>query len=261
MIKVIKVLLRPAVKFLEIFGFNLQKILALRNYSKYCKHRKEFQRLGGNITRRYAILSDFTDQAGSAKGHYFHQDLLVASLIFKNKPHRHIDIGSRIDGFVAHVAAYREIEVIDIRDLESTGHKNIVFKKADLMDDDSSPKDITDSLSCLNAIEHFGLGRYGDPLDPIGHIKGFRNMLKMVKPNGTLYISVPIGRCNEVHFNAHRIFDPTDIFNWSDEKGSLRLDRFDYVDDAGKLNQRIDINTEKIDVAFGCGIYSFTKLF
>lgn len=256
----LKRLLKPVILLLLTLGFNRRARLALRNYLKYNKHYTEFRRLGGNITHHYVILKDFADQAGAAKGHYFHQDLLVASLIHQKKPIRHIDIGSRVDGFVAHVAAYRLIEVIDVRDLDDTGHKNIMFSKADLMTDKESLYGITDSLSCLHAIEHFGLGRYGDPVDPHGHIKGFNNMLKMLKPHGTLYISFPIGTQNEVHFNAHRVFHPTDILNWAYSKDTLQLERFDFVDDAGKLHQNIDIESEKIDVKYGCGIYTFSKL-
>ena len=184
----------------------------------------------------------------------------MASLIYKKNPTRHIDIGSRVDGFVAHVAAFRPIEVIDVRDLESTGHKNIIFTKADLMDDKNLPNQVTDSLSCLHVIEHFGLGRYGDALDPLGHKKGFNNMLKMLKNNGTLYISFPIARQNEVHFNAHRVFHPTDILNWPNDADSSRLERFDFVDDAGDLHQNIDLQKGIVDVAHGCGIYTFTKV-
>jgi len=46
--------------------------------------------------------------SGSASGHYFHEDLLVARRIHKRNLRRYIDVGSRIDGFVAHVASFRE---------------------------------------------------------------------------------------------------------------------------------------------------------
>ena len=243
-----------------MIGLDMRKFLSLKNYLKYRSHKKQFQRLGGKITHSYLILSDFTDPAGTAKGHYFHQDLLVAQLIYQNNPRRHIDIGSRVDGFVAHVAAYRQIEVIDVRDLHDAGHKNIIFQKADLMDEKNSPTEITDSISCLHAIEHFGLGRYGDPLDPNGHIKGFNNILKMIEPKGYLYISFPIGRQNEVHFNAHRVFHPADILNWPNDNDSIILKRFDYVDDEGDLHQNVDIRKDTIEVAYGCGIYTFIKL-
>ena len=96
------------------------------------------------MTHRIPIFTDYDDQAGSATGHYFHQDLLVASFIHNKNPLRHIDIGSRIDGFIAHVASFRSIEVMDVRDLKGTGHENISFIKADLMNKDSAQNNITD---------------------------------------------------------------------------------------------------------------------
>lgn len=256
----IKKILKPVYRFCLDIGFDPRRIYSLRHYTRYRAQSNEFEKLGGVITHRHAVLIDYDDQAGSATGHYFHQDLLVASFIFRNNPARHIDIGSRIDGFVAHVASFRKIDVMDVRQLSSTGHSNISFLKVDLMDKNSTQNNITDSISCLHAIEHFGLGRYGDPVDPKGYIKGFNNIIKMLNPGGTLFISFPIGRANEVHFNAHRVFHPKDIFNWAEDKTCLRLERFDYVDDFGGLNQNIDIENEKVDVVYGCGIYTFKKV-
>ena len=70
---------------------------------KFYKDKKQWLEQGGKITREFRILSDYADSAGIVKGHYFHQDLLVARLIHDHNPKRHIDIASRIDGFVAHV--------------------------------------------------------------------------------------------------------------------------------------------------------------
>ena len=148
---------------------------------------------------------------------------------------------------------------MDVRELNTTIHKNIIFVKADLMNENNAQLDIADSISCLHAIEHFGLGRYGDSIDPTGHIKGYKNIVRMLKPNGTLFISFPIGKDNQVHFNAHRVFHPKDIFNWIEDE-SLKLERFDYVDDDGDLHLDIDIEAENINVFYGCGIYTFKKL-
>ena len=84
-------------------------------------------------------------------------------------------------------------------------------------------------------------------------------MLKMLEPRGMFYISFPIGKTNAVHFNAHRVFHPKDIFTWSDLDNKLDLIRFDYVDDEGSLHQNVDLNSEELDVAYGCGIYTFRK--
>lgn len=256
----IRKVIRPLGMMLVNIGIDPRRLMSLRYYPKYRSQYRLFKKLGGVISHRYVILTDYGDQAGSASGHYFHQDLLVASFIHNKNPARHIDIGSRIDGFVAHVASFRKVEVMDVRDLSNVGHQNISFVKADLTNDDNAQKNITDSVSCLHAIEHFGLGRYGDPVDPGGHLKGFKNILLMLKPGGTLYISFPIGNSNEVHFNAHRVFRPKDILGWTEGKDRLRLERFDYVDDDGCLHQNVDLENTDIDVTFGCGIYTFEKL-
>ena len=46
------------------------------------------------------------------------------------------------------------------------------------MTEENQLYEVCDSISCLHALEHFGLGRYNDPLDPNGHLKGFNNISK-----------------------------------------------------------------------------------
>ena len=84
-------------------------------------------------------------------------------------------------------------------------------------------------------------------------------VMNCIKPDGRLYISFPIGKKNEVHFNAHRIFHPKDIFNWCEQKNILILERFDYVDDFGELHQNVNLDKSDLDVTYGCGIYTFKK--
>lgn len=254
-----KSLARTVAAPLLMLGIDPRRFAATRHLPRYISQHKQFRRLGGKITHHYPILTDYEDQAGSARGHYFHQDLLVATFVSQNKPTRHIDIGSRIDGFVAHVASFRHIEVLDVRELKECGHENIKFLRANLMDPASAKDEVADSISCLHAIEHFGLGRYTDPLDPQGHLKGFKNILRMLKPNGKLYISFPIGRANEIHFNAHRVFHPRDILNWPTGGTQIDLQRFDFVDDAGILHKNADIHGA-IETTYGCGIYTFKKI-
>ena len=88
---------------------------------------------GFAISRFYPVLTEGTEDAGVAGGGYFHQDLCVARWIFERSPMRHLDVGSRIDGFVAHVAVFRQIDVADIRKLSTTA-RNINFVQCDLMD-------------------------------------------------------------------------------------------------------------------------------
>lgn len=238
-------------------GFKPKKIKSLKYYNRYRREKNLWIKQGGKITRENIVLFDYDSLAGSNKGHYFHQDLLVAKLIYENQPNRHLDIGSRIDGFISHVASFREVEVVDVRPLGKSEHENIKFIQADLM----KPLELgkTDSLSCLHAIEHFGLGRFGDPIMVDGHIKGIENLVDLVKKDGRLYISFPIGQNDEVHFNAHRVFNPSSVFNYSSIKKNMNLERFDYVDDLGNLHKDIKIEDINPDTKYGCGIYTFLR--
>lgn len=209
--------------------------------------------------RFFPITDDKNDESGNMRGHYFHQDLYVAKLIFKNNPRKHVDIGSRTDGFVAHVASFREIEIIDIR-IQTSKVSNIRFKQADLMQLPQDMIEYTDSISSLHAIEHFGLGRYGDPIDYNGSIKAIENITKMLKKGGKLYFSVPIGP-QRIEFNAHRVFSISyllDIF-----LKDYELLSFSYVDDNGDLNEKPELSKENINNNFGChygcGIFELRK--
>lgn len=233
--------------------------MSIKHRIRFIRDYFAFKGAGGAVDKFFPIYSDYKEQAGSATGHYFHQDLLVASYIGKSNPVRHIDIGSRVDGFVAHVASFRPIEVIDVRELSDTGHDNIRFKRMDLMNPERVEPAICDSLSCLHAIEHFGLGRYGDPVNPQGHLMGFGNLLKMLKPGGTLYISFPISHTDQVHFNAHRVFKPDSILRWQAEV-PIELTSFSFVDDAGNLHKEVPLSAVPSDIQYGCGIYTFRKL-
>jgi len=213
-----------------------------------------------SIEKFYPCVDERSEQSGVASGHYFHQDLLVASRIFKNNPLRHVDIGSRIDGFVTHVASFRKIEVLDIRNLPDDIH-NIRFTKGDIMDPRSIRVDYCDSLSSLHVIEHLGLGRYGDPVDCNGYLTGLRNMHAMLQQGGKFYLSTPIGT-QRIEFNAHRVFSVSYLVDLLVK--DYRIDTFSYVNDEGILvrNAKWDSPeaTRNFSCRYGCGIFEMTKL-
>jgi hypothetical protein len=259
-------MLRRIEELLQSIGLDLVKLLKnltdLPNF--YRKYRElKIQKGQDNLFpfgKLYPRLREWKEQGGTASGHYFHQDLLVASFIYENQPKRHIDVGSRIDGFVAHVASYREIEIIDIRNITSKS-KNIKFMQADLMSDQFYFSEKTPSLSCLHAIEHFGLGRYGDPMDLDGHKKGIKNLVSCLSERGTLYLSTPIGR-PRIEFNAHRVFDIhylMEIFS----SHHLKLKSFSFVNDSGELIEDVDLQTDEgkknFNLEYGCGIFELIK--
>ena len=246
-------------RLLREIGFDPRKLINLAGIPRYFKDMRQFKRKGGNVNLLFPCLNDLKENSGSASGHYFHQDLLVAQKIFKNKPLKHLDVGSRVDGFVAHVAGFRKIEVIDIRP-QKNKIKNIHFLQGDLVNLSSKFFNKYDSVSSLHTVEHIGLGRYGDPIDPSGHIKAIENLKMAVKKNGRLYISVPISSNERVEFNAHRVFNIKTILSFFDD---WKLLSFSYVDDLGSLHE--NISTSNIDsknsfnCKWGCGIFEFKK--
>jgi hypothetical protein len=58
----------------------------------------------------------------------------------------------------------------------------------------------------MHVIEHIGLGRYGEALDPDGDLKAIRELVRVLAAGGNLLVVVPVGR-PRIQFNAHRIYD------------------------------------------------------
>lgn len=63
-------------------------------------------------------------------------------------------------------------------------------------------------VTSLHAIEHFGLGRYGDTIDPEGDMKGLREFNRVLTTPGFFIGSVPIelSGSERVVFNRNRIY-------------------------------------------------------
>ena len=188
-----------------------------------------------------------------ALGHYFHQDLWAARKIHAARPARHLDIGSRVDGFVAHLLVFMPVTVIDVRPMKSAV-EGLSFVQEDATSLHSFPDDSVESVSTLHAVEHFGLGRYGDPIDPQGPFRMMKALARVLRPGGRLYFGVPVGR-ERLEFNAHRVFGPRTVV---DGLAPLRLVSFAAVDDCGALREPCTL--EGVEGAhFGCGLFEFTK--
>jgi SAM-dependent methyltransferase len=219
-----------------------------------------YQRLNTNASFRarfvdlYPILHDSGQASGQIGGGYFHQDLWAARKIFSRRPSGHVDIGSRIDGFIAHLLVFMPVSFVDIRPLEGDV-KGLSFVRDDATELGMFPSESIDSLSSLHAAEHFGLGRYSDPVDPGAWARFMAALQRVLAPRGRLYFSVPIGR-QRVEFNAHRIFDVGTVL---EAFGKLELLSFSFVGDDGRLHE--DVPTQGASGIEGaCGLFEFTKV-
>lgn len=206
--------------------------------------------------RLWPVIGEKYASAGTVNN-YFWQDLWAARLIHKNMPREHFDIGSRLDGFIAHVLCFGiPVKMIDIRPFptEIEGLETIVDDATFLTEfADNS----IESLSALCSLEHFGLGRYGDPINPEACFICFENIQHKMKQGGDLYIAVLVGR-ERVEFNAHRVFYPSTIVESFKE---MQLIDFAYVADGG-IEQTKDLHKyddDKHDGEYRYGLFHFVK--
>ena len=242
------------------FGIDPQKLFrSIKGIPRYVKDLLHFKSNYKGRIELVPCLHDWSEEAGVTTDEYFRQDLLVARFIFSNNPKKHVDIGSRIDGFVAHVASFRELEIFDVRPVTAY-IPGVTFKQANLMNPVKEMEGYCDSLSCLHALEHFGLGRYGDPVDPHGFESGLKNMTRLLCSHGIFYLSVPIG-VDRVEFNANRVFDPRIIINLA-TKNSLKLTALNVVYPGG-IVKSIEVTeenlTELANSRYSLGIFTFIK--
>lgn len=229
----------------------------LRDRTEYLQHFKNNDFLWGT---ELPMLNEWNEASGSL-GHYFYQDQLVARWIHAARPERHVDVGSRLDGFLGALSVFRSVDAIDIRPNSAQVH-NVMFHQLDLMDDvPVGWQAATDSLSCLHTIEHFGLGRFGDTIDCQGYLKGLAHMMCMVKPGGMFYLSTPIGP-QRIEYNAHRIFAAQTLIDWFAVGWSI--EKFAVIDDKNCVHESVDWRSGDAANHFGCntglGIIAARKL-
>lgn len=231
-----------------------RRLVSLRYLPRYVSDWLAFRRSAGTwsvaVADSYPCLADRLPTT-PFDPHYFYQGNWLARRLAEAKPQQHVDIGSSVL-MVGVLSAHVPIIFVDYRPLvvRQSGLNCIA---ADILRLPFADRSVA-SLSCLHVIEHIGLGRYGDPIDPEAARRATEELQRVVGQGGTLYLSTPIGR-ERVCFNAHRVFSPTTILSWFSQ---LTLTRFSYVSDDGLLN--LDVSPEKIpQQEYGCGFFEFRR--
>ena len=246
----------------DCFLINVPGYEENEEYNFIKKDLKKYNELTPRTTMVYDekynkfCYSDKYAQAGEVRN-YFWQDLWAARLIYQNNPVKHYDIGSRIDGFIAHLLTFRkDIVLIDVRPMEEK-IPGVNFIQADATNLNGIEDNSIESLSALCSLEHFGLGRYGDEIDPEGCFKAFEAIQRKIAPGGMVYISVPVG-IEHVEFNAHRVFYAETIVKAFSQ---MELVRFDAAD-TNKLRYDLSIHEFDNRNESGCrayGLFQFKK--
>lgn len=178
---------------------------------------------------------------------YFYQDTWAARKIFSLSPGEHFDIGSSAKT-MGLISQFVPVTMIDIRPLPLS-LRGLNFKKGSILqlpfEDDS-----IHSLSSLCVVEHIGLGRYGDPLDPFGSERAIEELKRVLAVGGQLLVSIPVDARNTIYFNAHRAFTEQYILDLFD---GLKLLESKYQYGNGLYDE---FDPTK---GFGTGLFMFTK--
>lgn len=225
---------------------------AIAPYTAFFQDYLNFRRTGGSadVTDMFPMLHEKI-QLHDFDPHYFHQAVWTAKKIAAAKPELHIDVGSQAV-FVGMLTAITDIKFIDLRPM-GVSIEGLTDEKGTILDlpmEDASVQ----SISCLHVIEHIGLGRYGDPIDPDGPRKAANELTRVLAPGGSLYISLPVGR-SQTAFNAHRVLAAQQVV---DMFGDLQLREFSLVNDDGNILADTPISAADNE-SFGCGLFHFER--
>jgi hypothetical protein len=245
-----------AVKITVLFLRNLKNkhglLQKIKLFLQFLADYRAYKKINGN-NRFFLKTEDLYPRIYDKTTHtpldpiYFYQNAWCAKKIFENKPAHHFDVGSQAE-MIGTLSQFTPITMVDIRPLPLS-LKNLSFIKGDILNLPFKDSEIS-SLSSICVIEHIGLGRYGDSLDPFGTEKAAHELSRVLARGGNLYISVPVDDANRVYFNAHRAFTRDyvlEIFNGL----TLAEEKYIYGNDMH--------NAYNPQRGFGTGMYHFIK--
>lgn len=220
----------------------------------FLSERRRFERMPGGAKVPWRDLYPYLHEKTATTSfdtHYFYQDIWAFGKIVRSKAAGHVDIGSKVD-YVGFLTAVTNVTFIDIRPL-SARLENLTNLPGSILDIPYPDASVA-SLSCLHVAEHIGLGRYGDPLDPLGTAKACAELRRVLAPGGNLYFGLPVGK-PRVCFNAHRIHSTGQILRYFE---GLTLREFSFVDDGGGYTVNADMAVAD-SAKYGCGLFHFSK--
>jgi hypothetical protein len=202
---------------------------------------------------RYPCLEDKTSTTDFDR-HYVYHTGWAARVLARTRPQVHVDISSYLY-FSTIVSAFIPVRFYDYRPAQ-VQLSDLTTEPVDLMAlpfDDGS----VHSLSCMHVVEHIGLGRYGDPLDPEGDLKAMAELKRVLAIDGMLLFVVPIGK-PVIMFNAHRIYSYDQIITGFKD---LELKEFALIpDDSQRGGLMYGATREMADEQnYGCGCFLFTR--
>ena len=199
--------------------------------------------------RRSGALSTLAPPSREAGG--FRDYARAMRRIVPTRPRLHVDIGSQII-FANLLAGVIPVVFVDYRPLNAK-LSGLTCLGGSLLGLPFADRSLS-SVSCLHVIEHIGLGRYGDPLDPEGTRKALRQLARVLSPGGNLFLATPVGK-TRLCFNAHRIHLAEAIREMVPE---LELVEFSGVHDNGRYVEHVQLSSFR-ESEYACGFFWFRR--
>jgi len=226
----------------------------LRDYAKFksLSHSRP-NRFELGVTHSFPCLFDKTFQTRFDR-HYIYHTAWAARIVRQIAPDVHVDISSSLY-FSSIVSAFVPVQFYDYRPPALT-LSNCTVKRADLLELPFASRSIH-SLSCMHTVEHVGLGRYGDTIDPDADLKAAKELERVVAEGGHLLFVVPIGKAI-LRFNAMRIYSYRQVVEMF---AGLHLQEFslihEYEEDGGITVNATESMADRED--YGCGCFWFLR--
>ncbi len=248
--KYINVILKPKRSIMKLSFFR---------FIRYLKHLRQFHKLNDgrfsiSFSNRQTELNDWSNNH-IFDSHYVYHTAWAARILYIEKPKKHIDISSDVR-FSSLISTFVKTEYFDIRKLK-IDLSNLNTGVADLVNLPFKSESIS-SLSCMHVVEHCGLGRYGDVVDPVADLKAINELIRVLKHDGKLYFVVPLASKPRINFNAHRVYSHGQIIEYFSK---LQLIEFTLIPDTSKYGSLV-INPSKSildEQNYACGCFLFKK--
>jgi glycosyltransferase involved in cell wall biosynthesis len=229
-----------------------RKVAAFRRQFDEFSQQRGAERLPLNLESRRPCLDDDTEGTFFDR-HYVYHPAWAARILEQTDPEYHVDIGSSLF-FVSVISAFIPTRFYDFRpaDLRLT---SLDSHRADLTNLQFEDRSI-ESLSCMHVVEHIGLGRYGDPIDPNGDLKAMSELQRVLSFGGDLLFVVPVGQ-PQVVFNTHRVYSYEQVVEQFSE---LTLREFALIPECGPEGLIVGASADRVsEERYGCGCFWFTR--
>jgi hypothetical protein len=237
-------------------------ISVYKSYQKIIKYFFDYRRFKKISDARFDLVMDWKKQyylddnkaITEFDKHYIYHTAWAARIVKELSPKKHVDISSSLY-FGTILSAFIPVEFYDFRPA-NLNLDNIISLPGDLMCLPFLDNSL-ESLSCMHVVEHIGLGRYGDTIDPNGDLLAIEELKRVVSKGGHLIFVAPVG-VPRIKFNTHRIYSYKQIIKYF---SGFDLIEFSIIPDSDVKSDLIRYASPEIveTQKYACGCFLFKK--